>query len=61
MKPGNPSAKLREGCQFRRNVPRDEGNKLWRSHPLTCRGFLLTKYQVLSSDNSILQNVEEDE
>jgi hypothetical protein len=29
--------------------------------PLRCRGFLLPEYQVLSSNNIIQQNVEEDE
>jgi len=26
MKPGNPPAQAQEGCQFRRNIPQDEGN-----------------------------------
>jgi hypothetical protein len=40
MKPDNPPAMLQEGCQFRRNIPQDEG-KSNAAKPLRCRGFLL--------------------
>jgi len=41
MKPDNPPATLQEGCQFRRNIPRDEG-KSNAAKPREMQGFFVT-------------------
>gem|GEM_PF-2045627 len=40
MKPDNPPAILQEGCQFRRNVPQDEGNEQESKSPCIAGAFL---------------------
>ena len=41
MKPDNPPAILQEGCQFRRNVPQDEGNEQESKSPCISGAFFV--------------------